>query len=84
VGKNDHYKKEIMKQSTVLKCWIFSFEGCRLLMKFGRSSWRPRDKYIALFGLKIVNFLSTENFTFLDIKSMDPDPELDPDHYQLP
>ncbi len=32
----------------VLKCWMFSFEGGRLLLEFGRPLWRPRDKLIAI------------------------------------
>jgi hypothetical protein len=33
----------------VLKCCMISAEGSRLLLQFGRHSWRPRDKKIAIF-----------------------------------
>ncbi len=39
-------KKEKVKKWFVLKCWLLSFEGCRLLLYLWPSSRRPMDKDI--------------------------------------
>jgi hypothetical protein len=31
-GKNDHKKKKKVKKFHVLNCWMFSFEGWRLVL----------------------------------------------------
>jgi hypothetical protein len=36
------YKK--VKNFHVLKCWMFSFEGGRLLLQLVQPFWRPKDK----------------------------------------
>ncbi len=55
----------------------FSFECWRLLLLLGRPTWRPIDKYIAIFYLKICISFNCKIVLFFVIKSLDP--ELDPD-----
>jgi hypothetical protein len=38
------HKNIKVKKIHVFKCWMFSFEGWRLLLELGRPFWRPRDK----------------------------------------
>ncbi len=44
VGKNEP-KKRNLKKCTVLNCWMLSSGGLRL----GRPTWRPNNKYNAIF-----------------------------------
>jgi hypothetical protein len=71
-----------------LKCWMFSFEGWRLLLQLGRPLWRPRESGIS-------NIFSCSFFPLiLFIKNLDPDPypdslemldpDPDPQHCLLP
>jgi hypothetical protein len=77
-----HKNRKKKKKFHVLKCWMFSFEGRRLLLLLGCPLFRLRDKYgkIAIFDLKKNSFLpAVYFFTFLVIKTLDPD--LYPDPY---
>jgi hypothetical protein len=43
-GKKNEKKLNKVEKFYVLKCWIFSIEGWRLLLKLGYTLLRPRDK----------------------------------------
>jgi hypothetical protein len=51
-GKQRPTNKKKVRKIHVLKSWIFSFDGGRLLLVTGRSSWRSKDKFLAIFDLK--------------------------------
>jgi hypothetical protein len=55
-------------------CWMFSFEGKRLLRKLVHPLWRLRDMEIAIYDKKKNSIFYTVYFhTFLAIKSLEPD-----------
>ncbi len=40
--------------TVVFKSWMFSFEGRWLFLQRWHSSWRPREKYIAIFDTRTI------------------------------
>jgi hypothetical protein len=66
-----------VKKTHVLKCWMFSFEGRRPLLKLRRPSWRPGDKKLQ-FKKKKLNFYSAVKFTIFIIKTLDQVTDPDP------
>jgi hypothetical protein len=62
------HKIEIGNKFRVLRYWMFSYEVRRLFMHLGCHS--KKHKNVRFFSCKIVQFLL--------IKTLDPDPELDP------
>jgi hypothetical protein len=48
-GKNDPQKQKKVEKFHVFKCWMFSFQGWRLLLLLGRPLWGPRVKLIKIF-----------------------------------
>ncbi len=56
-------------------CWMFSFEGWRLLLLPGRPLRRHRKKHCKLsFLIKKDTFFPLYFFKFLAIKTLDPEP----------
>jgi hypothetical protein len=55
-GKHDPQKWGKIKKFYVLNSWMFSFTGLKHLLYLGRPFWRPRDRQIAIFDKKILNF----------------------------
>jgi hypothetical protein len=47
----DFKEKKKGKRFHVSKCWMFSFDGWRLLLYLGHPSWRSRDKNELIFHL---------------------------------
>ncbi len=43
------------ESSCFFKCWMFSFEGWKLLLQFGRPLWRPRISKLQFFIIKILH-----------------------------
>jgi hypothetical protein len=72
-------KKRKSDESYWFECKMFSFEGWRLLLWFGRLLWRPRINILKIFDQKYgINFLSIVEriFKILVLKSLEPDQAL--------
>ncbi len=73
-GQNCPTKLEKIKKFNGLKCWMFSFEGLRLLLWLGRPLWRPGIGILQFLIQKIYKKFPAVNFLqFLVIKTLDPD-----------
>ncbi len=81
-AKITHENRKKVKKFHNLKCWMFSFEGWRLLLLLGRPLWRPWERNIATFDQKNILKNSALNFVqFFIIKTLDRDSMiLDPKH----
>jgi len=77
----------IQIQIHVLKCWMLSFEGWRLILLFRNPSRRPRDNKFLCLILKIRFFglFNLKKISSLKPRDLDSDPALsvsaDPDPY---
>jgi hypothetical protein len=74
-GKNDPQK--VKSKEFIFR--MFSFEGQKLLLQLGHSSWRPRDKCTAIFFLlKIMIILKlVKLLRFMVMKFLDPVPDIE-------
>ncbi len=56
-GKTNHIEEKMLEFS-ILESWD-GFSNWRLLHKLGSPSWRPKNKYIAIFDQKCIHFIAT-------------------------